>query len=149
MSKRVIAFCLALVVLNFALAFGQNVATDSGFHVNLVVRKGADWQSKKAMLNFERDRLILRASKGELSAQSIPYKEITVVQYTHESGRGSMSPATALAGNFFALGLMKPTQRHWLTIGASGIPTFLSLDKDNYKAVVAAFQANGVKVTGW
>jgi len=149
MSKRVIAFCLALVVFNFALAFGESARTETGFQVNLVVRKGADWQSHKAMLNLEADRLILRASNGELSTQSIPYKEITVVQYTNESGRRSMSPATALAGNFFALGLMKSTQRHWLTIGASGLPTFLSLDKGNYQAVVAAFQAKGLKVSGW
>ena len=149
MSKRVIAFCIAMVVLNFALAFGESAGTDAGFQVNLVMRKGADWQSKKAVLNFEADRLILRASNGEPGTQSIPYKEITVVQYTHESGRRNMSPATALAGNFFALGLMRSTQRHWLTIGASGVPTFLSLDKGNYQAVVAAFQAKGMKVTGW
>jgi hypothetical protein len=141
-----------MVLLNFGFSFGQSAhPTNAAFRVNVILPGAQDFQTKKVMLNFQPDRMVLRGAKNEVSVESINYSEISSAQYNHSAEQRKLTPATALAGNFFSLALgNKRVEHHWLTVEASGIRTTLDLDNNNYKAVIAAFEARaGKRVSGW
>jgi hypothetical protein len=141
---RFIALALTMALLNCSLAFSQSGRQgDETFRVKLFVPAGSDWQSRDVMLSFEQDRIVLRPMKEDINAEVFKYSEIKSVEYSHAKTRRKTSVAKGIAMNIFALpGLFKKVESHWLTVHSGGNQTFLNLDKGNYKAVVAAFEAN-------
>jgi hypothetical protein len=149
---RLIAFPLAMALLISSTAFSQGEhRTNETFRVKLVTQTGEDkWQARDVMLSFEHGRMVLRTPKNE-AAGSFNYSDIKSVEYSHTRTRRKVGTGTAAAANVFALPLMlKEVDEHWLTVHLDNDQTFLSLDKDNYNTVLAAFESNaGMKVAGW
>lgn len=146
---RFVALALTLSLLSGPFVFGQNEhAQNLAFHVKLLEQAGSDWQAKDVMLNFEHDRIVLRPINNETRTQTLQYSDIRNVQYSHAKTRRTMSVPMALATNIFALPLlMTKVETHWLTVESAGNRSVFTLDKNDYREVVAAFEGNaGMKV---
>jgi hypothetical protein len=149
MIVRLIVFPLTLAVLLSPSAFGEEQhSANSIFPVQLFLRTASGWQARDAMVNFEADRLVLRSPKDESQTDSIQYADITAVEYSHSIEQRKVNVATALGANVFAPLIMRPVENHWLSIHFDRTETYLNLNKKDYRAVLAAFEAkSGKKVT--
>jgi len=141
MMGRLIGFLLMMVSMaSFAFSQNQRYANE-GYRVQLFVPEGSGWQSRDVLLNFDIDRIILRAPKDDFGSEAIKFSEMNRVEYTHTKSQRKIGGGMALAANIFALPLLlRQVENHWLRINSETRETFLCLRKDNYEAVLLAFE---------
>lgn len=152
MIVRLMAFPLMMVLLVSSFAFSQNQRNPTeGYRAQLVVPARSGWESKDVMLTFDRDHIILRLAKDDLMSETIRYSDISRVEYSHTKNHRKIGGGAAVAANISAPPLlMRQGENYWLTIDSEGHETYLSLEKDNYQAVVSTFQTMvGNKLEGW
>src|SRR5262245_61178307 len=139
---RLIAFLLTMVLLVSSFAFSQNQRyTNEGYRVQLFVPEGSGWQSRDVMLTFDNDRIILRGPKDDSRSEAIKYSEMKRVEYSHTKSHRKIGAGMALGANVFAFPLLlRQAEIHWLRINSEARETFLCLEKDNYEAVLLAFE---------
>ena len=152
MIMRPIVVASTAVLLSFSLAFSQSPrpAADT-FRVKMLIAEGANWKAKDAMLNFEQNRIVLRAAKDDFKTVSMTYNEISGAEYSHSADPQKIPTTFALIANVFALPwIARKADSHWLTVKSETSEASITLDETNYRDVVAAFQDHvGQKVTGW
>lgn len=149
---RLLAFPLIMVSLMSSFAFSQNQHhSNDGYRVQLYLPEGSGWQSRDVMLTFDNDRIILRALKDDFTSEAIKYSDMNSVEYSHTKTSRKIGAGTALAANVFALPLLsRKIENHWLRINSETREAFLGLEKDNYEAVLLAFEIMlGRKIAGW
>jgi hypothetical protein len=148
---RLIAFLLPIVLFMPSLASSQNQPyTKEGYRAQLFVPAGSGWQSRDVMLTFDNDRIILRAPKDDFASEAIKYSEMNRVEYSHTKSRRKIGAGMAFAGVFALPRLLGQVENRWLRINSEARETVLCLEKDNYEAVLLAFEVMlGRKVEGW
>ena len=147
---RSIALLLLIVWLMPLFASGQDQPYVKGYRVRLFVPAGSGWQSRDVTLTFDNDRIILRAPKDDFASEAIKYSEMNRVEYSRTKSHRKIGAGMAVASIFALPLLLGQVENHWLTINSEARETFLCLDKDNYEAVLLAFEVMlGRKVAGW
>jgi hypothetical protein len=140
---RLIAFLFMTVLLTGSFAFSQNQRyANEGYRVQLFVPQGSGWQSRDVMLTFDIDRITLRSPKDDdFRSEAIKYSEMNRVEYSHTKTNRKLAAGAAVAANVFALPLLfRRVENHWLRINSEARETLLCLEKDNYEAVLLAFE---------
>src|SRR5215510_6477503 len=135
-----------------SLASSQNQPyTKEGYRVQLFVPAGSGWQSRDGMLTFDNDRIILRAPKDDFGSEAgkkpseqllavIYYSEMNRVEYSRTKSHKKIGAGMALASIFALPLLLGHVENHWLRINSEARETLLCLEKDNYEAVLLAFE---------
>jgi hypothetical protein len=152
MTMRSIVFALTLSLMSLSFAFSQSERPKvDSFRVKMLIPDGSNWKMRDAVLDFEQSRIVLRAPKDDFKSVSMTYNEVKRAQYSNTPDRQSIPPAFGLAANVFAFPLVfRNVETHRLTVQSETGETSITLDKTNYRDVVAAFENHaGRKVAGW
>jgi hypothetical protein len=135
---------LTVLVLSCAVAFGQSELQGKEFNkVKMLLPMGDGFQATDVMVLFESNRLVVRSTGGE-DLKIFPYSDIKRAEYTFSKGpRYQATPAMMAMANLFAIPLfVTKVERHRLEVQSDQTSVLLDLSKDNYKALLTAFQAS-------
>src|SRR5262245_481148 len=142
--RRIIVSGLTLLALSCAVAFGQSELQGKEFNkVKMLMPMGDSFQATDVTVIFESNRLVVRSASGE-ELKIFPYSGIRSAAYTLSKGpRYQGTPATMAMANVFAFPLfVQKVERHRLEVQSDQTSVLLDLNKDNYKALLTAFQSN-------
>ena len=141
--RRIIVSVLTLFVLSCAVAFGQS---EKGVfdNVRLLMPMGDGFKAIDVMVRFEGDRLVVRSTKDPDDVKIFRYSDIRSAAYTFSKGpRYQANTAMIVTANVLAFPLfLNKVERYRLEVQSDKDSALLDLNKDNYKALLTAFQAN-------
>ena len=144
--RRIIVSGLTLFVFSCAIAFGQSQVQGKGTfdNVRLLIPVGDGFKATDVILRFESDRLVVRSTKVPEDVKTFRYSDIRSAAYTFSKGpRYQANTAMIVTANVLSFPLfINKVERHRLEVQSDKDSALLDLNKDNYKALLTAFQAS-------
>jgi len=133
------------------MAFSQSELQGKGTfeNVRLLIPIGDKFKATDVMVRFEPDRMIVRTMKDGEGVKVFPYSKIRSAEYIFSKGpRYQGNTGMILMTNFLAIPLfVQKVERYRLEVESDQDSALLDLDKDNYKALLSAFEvSSGRKV---
>jgi hypothetical protein len=144
--KKIIVSGLALVLFSCTMAFGQSELQGKGTfeNVRLLIPIGDKFKATDVMVRFEADRMVVQTMNSSDEIKIFPYSNIKSAEYMVSKGpRYQANTGMIVAANFLAIPLfVQKVERHRLEVLSDRDSALLDLDKDNYKALLSAFEAS-------
>ena len=139
------------LIISLWLTFQMPVRAQSQavYKADMLVGKDKSIEAKAVEISLESDRIKIRRSKKPFETKYIPFTEIENADYTY-SDRPRYTAATlgAIAFGLAALPVFfMKTKKNWLTINAGENSAILQLQGENYRMLLMAMQARGIKIT--
>ena len=132
----------ALLVIVFAAGPPLASAGEQFHNVRLMVNTGGKAEEQEAVLSLEDEAIVVRSVGGTV-LKTLPYAEITSLEYSYsKSPRWKSGAVAAVFVGVFAIPIFfMKGKKHWLTAVAGQEFALLRLDKNNYKIIIPALEA--------
>lgn len=129
-------------------AFAQTSKAET-YGAKLLVKKGAEIESKSILVTPENDFLKISGKKDHSLDKSFAYASIKTADYAY-SDKPQIKEALMLGvlNTFGGLSMLfNKVKKHWLVLETAAETVYLELQQDSYRRLLFDLNANGIKLS--